>query len=103
MSWKLKVFTLLNAIGWLVVVPLLAGALLDPFVDFRGWPGGAVFDDERQGARLAPLPPSVPGAAGAGPTGGASAPSAGATEGLLRRGAAGEIGFGGEGGLGAAA
>ena len=53
MSWKLKLFTVFNAVGWLVVVPILAGALLDPFVDFRNWPGGSIFDSNRSEVRIA--------------------------------------------------
>lgn len=61
MSLKLKLFTVLNGVGWLVVVPILAGALLDPFVDFRGWPGGSLFDDKsRNGVQLAHVAPDDP-------------------------------------------
>ena len=37
----------LNVLGWLVAVPLLLVALVDPFVDFGDWPDRLIGD--RQG------------------------------------------------------
>src|SRR5688500_10602108 len=53
MSTKLKVYAAFNVIGWAIVMPMLIVALLDPFVDFRGWPGGFLPDRDAGGARLA--------------------------------------------------
>ena len=38
MSSRVKVLAVLNVLGWLVAVPLLLIAVVDPFVDFGDWP-----------------------------------------------------------------
>src|SRR5215212_2027396 len=38
MSARMKALAVLNVLGWLVVVPLLLVAVVDPFVDFGDWP-----------------------------------------------------------------
>src|SRR5215204_6094552 len=44
MSRRLKVLAALNVLGWLVAVPLLLLALVDPFVDFGDWPDRLIGD-----------------------------------------------------------
>jgi hypothetical protein len=101
MSWKLKLLAVLNAVGWIVVVPILVAALLHPFVNFKSWPGGFLLEDDSRHAELArapearpqglpQLPPQISGGGvpadrttlptvgGAGATPGATAPRPGA-------------------------
>jgi len=54
----MKALAVLNVLGWLVAVPLLLVALVDPFVDFGGWPerliGGRQGDVQLHPATSAP-------------------------------------------------
>ena len=58
----MKALAAINAIGWLVAVPVLLVALVDPFVDFGDWPdrligdrGGAVQLRTPEAERREPL------------------------------------------------
>src|SRR3954469_9168460 len=44
MSRRMKVLAALNVLGWLVAVPLLLMAVVDPFVDFGDWPNRLIGD-----------------------------------------------------------
>src|SRR3954447_14656052 len=44
MSRRVKVLAALNVLGWLVAVPLLLVAVVDPFVDFGDWPNRLIGD-----------------------------------------------------------
>ena len=59
MSRRVKVLAALNVLGWLVAVPLLLVALVDPFVDFSDWPD-RVIDDRRGDVQLR-TPAAEPG------------------------------------------
>ena len=62
MSRRLKCLSALHALGWVVVVPLLGAALLDPFVTFEKWPQSLLEGRDVTGARLAqPGPEAVSG------------------------------------------
>src|SRR5215213_5778554 len=58
MSRRVKVLAALNVLGWLVAVPLLLGAVVDPFVDFGDWPNRLIGDrrgDVQLGTPEAPV------------------------------------------------
>ena len=38
MSRRVKALAALNVLGWLIAVPILLAAVVDPFVDFGSWP-----------------------------------------------------------------
>ena len=38
MSSRVKALAVLNVLGWLIAVPMLLVAVVDPFVDFGDWP-----------------------------------------------------------------
>ena len=59
MSRRVKVLAALNVLGWLVAVPLLLVALVDPFVDFSDWPD-RVINDRRGDVQLR-TPAAEPG------------------------------------------
>src|SRR4051812_24321043 len=44
MSRRMKVLAALNVLGWVVAVPLLLVAVVDPFVDFGDWPDRLIGD-----------------------------------------------------------
>ena len=52
MSRKLKLLAALNVLGWAIVVPILVGSLLNPFIDFNGWPGSSLLSRPSQDAPL---------------------------------------------------
>ena len=56
MSWKLKLLAVLNIAGWAIVVPILVGSLLHPFIDFNSWPGATLLSRPAQDAPLARAP-----------------------------------------------
>ncbi len=75
MSRRLKVLALVNVVGWVVVLPLLAGTVLRSFVQFDDWTGSGLLDRPAQDAPLAGVPGGrLPGAAGERPSGDAVAP-----------------------------
>ena len=53
---RLKLYSGLNLIGWVVAMPLLMVGLLSPFVNFTAWPGASATEKK---ARVALLPPRL--------------------------------------------
>ena len=72
MSLRLKALATINALGWLVAVPVLIAALLSPIVGFNGWqerPPG----DRVDTVRLADAPRHAPARVAAAPQRGRTA------------------------------
>lgn len=51
---RLKLYSGLNLIGWIVAMPVLMVGLLSPFVNFSAWPGASVTEKKAQVALLPP-------------------------------------------------